>query len=160
MAKKKQSAKEYGDRVVAKNRRASFDYELGDRFEAGLVLIGSEVRSLRESSADLTDAWVDIDRRLQATVHGMNIPHMKHAAFGHKEKRPRRLLLHAAEIQKLKQAAERDGMTLIVTQCHFKNNRAKIEICVGRGKKQHDKRHALREKDAARAARVSARRAR
>ena len=84
-----------GDRIVSKNRRASFDYELGDAYEAGLVLIGSEARSLRENTADLTDAWVDIDARNEAWVKGMRVPPLKHAAFGHEERRPRKLLLQS-----------------------------------------------------------------
>src|SRR5689334_1951051 len=121
-----------GDRLVSKNRRAHFDYELGDSFEAGLSLIGSEVRSLRQNSADLSDAWVDIDRYSQAWVKGMRIPPLTHAAFGHEERRPRKLLLHRSEIDTLRGAAERDGMTLIVTKCYFKNNRAKIEVALGK----------------------------
>ncbi|HMJ12782.1 MAG TPA: SsrA-binding protein SmpB [Polyangiaceae bacterium] len=154
------SKKKQGDRVVSNNRRAHFDYEIGDKFEAGLVLIGSEVRSLRENSTDLSDAWVDIDRQSQAWVKGMRIPPMAHAAFGHEERRPRKLLLHAAEIDRLRGASERDGMTLIVTKCYIKNNRAKIEVALARGRKRHDKRHALREREADREALQAARRAR
>ena len=91
-----------GDRLISKNRRASFNYELGDAYEAGLVLIGSEARSLRENTADLTDAWVDIDSRNEAWVKGMRVPPLKHAAFGHDERRPRKLLLHREQIDKLR----------------------------------------------------------
>jgi SsrA-binding protein len=149
-----------GDRVVSKNRRASFDYDLGDKYEAGLVLIGSEVRALREGSADLTDAWVDIDARGEAWVKGLRIPPLKHAAFGHEERRPRKLLLHREQIDRLRGLNQRDGMTLIVTQCYFKQNRGKIEIAVAKGRKKHDKRQALREKDADREARVAMQRGR
>jgi hypothetical protein len=78
------------DRVIATNRRARFNYELTDSYEAGVALIGSEARSLRERAADLTDAWVDIDASSQAWVKGMRIPPMQHAAFGHEERRTRR----------------------------------------------------------------------
>jgi SsrA-binding protein len=149
-----------GDRVVSKNRRAFFDYDVGDKYEAGLVLIGSEVRALREGSADLTDAWVDIDSRGEAWVKGLRIPPLKHAAFGHEERRPRKLLLHREQIDRLRGLNQRDGMTLIVTQCYFKANRGKIEIAVARGRKKHDKRQALREKDADREARVAMQRGR
>jgi SsrA-binding protein len=149
-----------GDRLVSKNRRAYFDYDVGETYEAGLALIGSEVRSLRQNSADLSDAWVDIDRHSQAWVKGMRIPPLTHAAFGHEERRPRKLLLHAGEIDTLRGASERDGMTLIVTRCYFKNNRAKIEVALARGRKRHDKRHALREKEAGREARQAVRRMR
>jgi SsrA-binding protein len=149
-----------GDRLVSKNRRAHFDYELSEFYEAGLVLIGSEVRSLRENGADLGDAWVDIDRRGEAWVKGLRIPPLKHAAFGHEERRPRKLLLHTEQIDRLRGAVERDGMTLICTKCYFKTNRAKIEIAVARGKKKHDKRQALRERDAHREAEAAMRRGR
>ncbi len=149
-----------GDRLVSKNRRASFDYELGDAYEAGLVLIGSEARSLRENTADLTDAWVDIDARGEAWVKGMRIPPLKHAAFGHEERRPRKLLLHREQIDKLGGQVEREGMTLIVTKCYIKGGRAKLEFAIARGKKVHDKRHALRAKMADREAEAAMRRGR
>ena len=146
-----------GDRLVSKNRRASFDYELGDSYEAGIVLIGSEVRSLRESAADLSDAWVEIDSRGEAWVKGMRIPPLKHAAFGHEERRPRKLLLHREQIDRIRGLTQRDGMTLIVTKSYFKDNRAKIEFATGKGRKKHDKRQALRERDAEKEARTAMR---
>jgi SsrA-binding protein len=148
-----------GDRLVGKNRRAQFEYELGERHEAGLVLIGSEARSLRLNAPGLSDAWVDIDSRNQAWVKGLRIPVLKHAAFGHDETRKRKLLLHAEEIEELKSAVEREGMTLVVTKVYFKNNRAKLELAVARGRKKHDKRQLLRERDAAREAQQAMRRA-
>ena len=149
-----------GDRLISKNRRASFNYELGDAYEAGLVLIGSEARSLRESTADLTDAWVDIDARNEAWVRGMRIPPLKHASFGHDERRPRKLLLHREQIDKLRGLVERDGMTLIVTKCYIKSSRAKLEFALARGKKTHDKRQALRTKMDERDAEAAMRRGR
>ena len=149
-----------GDRLVSKNRRAFFDYEIGDTYEAGLVLIGSEARSLRENSADLADAWVDIDSRGEAWVKGMRIPPMKHAAFGHEERRPRKLLLHREQIDRLRGYMTRDGMTLVVVKCYFTKNRAKIEVATARGRKKHDKRQVIRERDADREARVAMRRGR
>lgn len=147
-----------GDRLLARNRRAFFDYEVGDGFEAGLVLIGSEVRSLRENAPGLVDAWVDIDSRGEAWVKGMRIPAMKHAAFGHEEKRTRKLLLHSEQIVKLRASVDREGMTLVVTKCYFKNNRAKVEVALARGKKNYDKRHALKAKQADREAQAAMRR--
>ena len=159
-AQDKKSSKEGGDRLVSKNRRAFFDYDVGDTYEAGLVLIGSEVRSLRENSADLTDAWVDIDGRGEAWVKGLRIPPLKHAAFGHEERRPRKLLLRKEQIDKLRGANQRDGMTLIVTKCYFKNNRAKLEIAEGKGRKKYDKRQAVKARDADKEARNAIRSAR
>jgi SsrA-binding protein len=149
-----------GDRLVSLNRRASFEYFIEDKFEAGLVLIGSEARSLRENHADLTDAWIDVDRRGEAWVKMLRIPHLKHAAFGHLPDRPRKLLLHREQIERLRGLRERDGMTLIATKCYFKNNRAKLEVAVARGKKQHDKRHSIKEREADREARVAMQRGR
>jgi SsrA-binding protein len=153
----KKHPKDGGDRLVSKNRRAFFDYEVGDSYEAGLVLIGSEVRSLRESAADLSDAWVDIDGRGEAWVKGLRIPPLKHAAFGHEERRPRKLLLRREQIDKLRGANQRDGMTLIVTKCYFKNNRAKLEIAEARGRKKYDKRQAVKARDADKEARQAIR---
>jgi len=156
MAKKE--AKDTG--VVAKNRRAHFDFELGDKYEAGLALIGSEARSMRVNGADVSSAWVDIDHRGEAWVKEMRVPVLTHAAFGHAEKRARKLLLHREEIERLRGSIEREGMTLIVTRAYFKDGRAKLEFAVAKGRKKHDKRHALRDKESAREARVAMRRAR
>jgi SsrA-binding protein len=146
------------DGVVATNRRAHFDYELSDKYEAGLELLGSEVRSLRVQGGDVSTAWVHISGRGEAWVREMRIPVLTHAAFGHGEKRERRLLLHRAEIEHLKGAIEREGMTLVVTKCYFKDGRVKLEIALARGKKKHDKRQSLREKDSEREARQAMRR--
>ena len=146
------------DRVIATNRRARFNYDLTDSYEAGVSLIGSEARSLRERAADLTDAWVDIDDRFQAWVKGMRIPPMAHAAFGHDEKRTRRLLLHREQIERLKAAVEREGMTIVVTKCYFKQGRVKLEIRLARGRKTHDKRQAIKSREADREARQALRR--
>lgn len=142
-----------GDRLVSRNRRANFDYDILSKFEAGLVLIGSEVRVLRDRSADLGDAWVEIDPRNEAWVKGMRIPHLPHAAFSHDEKRPRKLLLHATEIAQLRSRVEAQGMTIVVTKCYLTKGRAKLEIALAKGRKQHDKRQVLRERDAEREAR-------
>jgi SsrA-binding protein len=148
---------DYSDRVIANNRRARFDYELGKTFEAGLVLMGSEVRALREGSADLSDSWVDVSGG-EAWVKGLRIPTLKHAAFAHEEKRARKLLLHLRQLQELAQAKDREQMTLVPTKLYFKEGRAKLELAVARGKKQYDKRQTLREKDAAKEAHDAIRR--
>lgn len=143
-----------GETLIARNKRASFDYELGERFEAGLVLVGSEVKMLRAGSADLTDAWCSIHRG-EAFLEGVNIPVMPGAAFGHEAKRPRKLLLHAREIDQIRRAVEREGMTVTATRLYFKNGRVKVEIALARGKKKADKRDAMREKEAEREARAA-----
>jgi SsrA-binding protein len=150
--------KEGGDRVIARNRRAHFDYEIGTSYEAGVVLIGSEVRALRDRAADLTDTWVEIDARGEAWIKGMRIPELAHAAFAHQEKRPRKLLLHAEQIATLRNKIEAEGMTIVATKCYFRDGRVKLEIALARGKKSYDKRHALRERESEREARAAIRR--
>jgi SsrA-binding protein len=140
------------DRQISANRRAHFDYELSDRYEAGMVLIGSEARSLRDNAADLTDAWVDI-RNGEAWVKQLRIPALHHAAYAHEEKRPRKLLLRKSQIETLQGAVERDRMTLVVTKAYYKSGRVKLEIALGKGRKAHDKRRAIRDREAVKEAR-------
>lgn len=142
----------YGDRVVAVNRRARYEYELSTTYEAGIQLIGSEVRALRVHGGDLSDAWVELTQDNQAYVKGMRIPTLTHAAFGHVEVRVRKLLLNASEITKLRAVVERERMTVVATRCYFKRGRAKLEIAVAKGKKEYDKRQAVKERDAKREA--------
>lgn len=141
-----------GDKVIARNRRASFDYELGDKYEAGLVLVGTEVKILRQGVADLSDTYCSVERG-EAYLNGLKIPLLEGAAFGHKtEKRARKLLLHAKEIEAIHRALQREGMTAVATQMYFKNGRVKVEIALARGKKLADKRESIKQKDAEREA--------
>lgn len=142
------------DRLLAQNRRANFDYELGDRYEAGLSLMGSEARSLRDAAPSLVDSFVDIDRRGEAWVMHMRIQPLRHAAFAHSETRPRKLLLNRKELDQMRAAVEREGMTLVPTKIYFKKGRAKLEVAVARGKKKSDKREAIKTKTAEREARA------
>lgn len=137
----------YGDKVIARNKRASFDYELSDRFEAGLVLSGTEVKMLREGTADLTDAFVRVERG-EAWLHNMNIPERQGSPWTHPAKRSRKLLLHKLEIEQLQRATEREGMTCVATRIYFRGGRAKIEIALARGKAKVDKRHSIKEREA------------
>ncbi|MEM1030710.1 MAG: SsrA-binding protein SmpB [Myxococcota bacterium] len=159
MAKRKKEApppvEAFGDGIVAVNRRAKFDYELGDKFEAGLVLVGSEVKMLRETTADLTEAYVAIARGPEAWVHGLNIPERTGAAWGHRGKRTRKLLLHRHEIEHIKRAVERDGMTAVATRLYFRGGRAKLEFALARGKAKVDKRQSIKARDAEREARAA-----
>lgn len=141
----------YGDKLVARNKRATFDYELGDKFEAGIVLSGSEVKMLRHGTADLTDCYVTIKRN-EAWVNGLNIPEMQGTPWGHASKQPRKLLLHRREIEQLQRAMEREGMTTVATRLYFRRGRAKLEIALARGKRKVDKRHSLKEREADREA--------
>jgi SsrA-binding protein len=151
---KKDKAKP-GETPIAKNRRATYDYELGDRFEAGLVLIGSEVKVLRShGTADLTDSWISV-RSGEAWLEGMNIPMLVGAAFGHIAKHPRKLLLHRAEIDRIARALEREGMTATATRLYWKDGHVKAEVALARGKKQHDRRESVKEREADQEARAA-----
>ena len=142
------------EKLIVRNRRAAFDYELGARFEAGLVLQGSEVKVLRERAADLTDAWCAVENG-EALLKGVNIPVLVGAAYGHEPKRPRKLLLHAREIEEIRRAIERDGMTVAATRLYFKNGRVKVELALAKGKKKGDKRETVRQREAEREARAA-----
>jgi SsrA-binding protein len=143
-----------GETLIARNKRAAFDYELGQKYEAGLVLIGSEVKMLRAGPADLTNSWCSVQRGV-AFLNGMNIPVMTGAAFGHESKQPRKLLLHLNEIKDIEEAISRDGMTVVATRLYFKGGFVKVEIALAKGKKKGDKRETMRQQDAEREARMA-----
>ncbi len=145
--------------VIALNRRASFDYELSDKLEAGISLGGSEVKMLRAGKADLSDAWVEIRDR-GAWLRGLSIPAMDHSPFSHEPKRTRKLLVHLRQIETMKRGIDRDGMTVIATKLYFKGRLAKVEIALAKGKKKGDKRESMKEKDADREARQAVARGR
>ena len=146
--------------MVASNRRARFDYAVEDVYEAGLVLTGTEVKSLREGRASLVDGFAEVDGG-EAWLQGVHIPEYTQGTWtNHEPRRKRKLLLHAAEIAKLSQAAAQAGYTLVPLQLYFRDGRAKVEIGVARGKKTYDKRQALRtQTDEREAQRAMARRA-
>jgi SsrA-binding protein len=135
------------DKLIVRNRRASYEYELGDKYEAGIVLIGSEVKMLRNGKADISDAWCTIQNG-EAFIQGMLVAEMPGAAFGHLGKRGRKLLLNRKEIEEIKRATEREGMTVAATKLYFKQGRVKVEIALARGKKHHDKRESVKRHDA------------
>ena len=129
-------------KVVADNRRARYDYEIGETFEAGLMLTGTEVKSLRTGKATVAESYAAVDRSGEIILYNANIPEYLQAnRFNHEPKRPRKLLLHAKEIAKLAKGVEREGMTIVPLRIYFNaKGRAKIAIALGRGKKLHDKR--------------------
>ena len=128
-------------KVVADNRKARFNYEIGEVFEAGLALTGSEVKSLRGGKATIAESYADT-RGDEIWLINSNIPeYLQAARFNHAPKRPRKLLLHRGQINKLMGAVEREGMTLVPLKLYFnEKGRAKIELALARGKKLHDKR--------------------
>ncbi|MFA5594916.1 MAG: SsrA-binding protein SmpB [Trueperaceae bacterium] len=135
---------------MLRNRRASHDYELLERFEAGLELTGSEVKSLRQGGGSIAEAYVRVHGG-QAFVEGMNIPIYQEASYNnHEPTRRRRLLLNKREIAEITKGLERKGLTVVPTSLYFKDGWAKLEIALARGRKQHDKRREDARKDAKR----------
>jgi SsrA-binding protein len=143
------ATKERPRKIAADNRKARFDYEIGETFEAGLMLTGTEVKSLRTGKATIGDSYASIDRAGEVFLVNANIPEYLQAnRFNHLPKRPRKLLLKAREIAKLAQATERDGMTIVPLKIYFdEKGRAKVEIALARGKKLHDKRETEKQRD-------------
>lgn len=139
-----------GDRTVTVNRRASFDYFIEDRYEAGMALTGTEVKSLRAGHANLREAYARIDGG-EAWLWNAHIsPYAQGNRFNHEPARRRKLLLHRKEIRQLAGIVKRPGYTLVPLRIYFKNNRAKVEVGVARGKKAYDKRDVMAERDAKR----------
>jgi SsrA-binding protein len=140
-------------RYIAQNRRATFHYDISERYEAGIVLRGSEVKSLRDGRVHLTEAYASIDRG-EVWLRQMHIASFFAArAFPHVEKGARKLLLHAKEIRHLERAVLREGYTLVPLNLYFKEGRVKVTLGLARGKKAHDKRVTLAQKAEARDAR-------
>jgi SsrA-binding protein len=138
--------KETGRKVVATNRKARHDYHIDDTHEAGIVLMGTEVKALRAGRASLVDGFVSVDDG-EVWLEGVHIPEYAQGTWtNHAPRRKRKLLLHRLEIERLGQATREKGMTIVPLQLYFKDGRAKVEIAVARGKKQYDKRQALRER--------------
>lgn len=135
-------------KTVAENRRARFDYFIEDVFEAGIALSGTEVKSLRGGEGTIAESYAEI-RDGQAFLVNANIPEFSHGnRFNHEPKRPRKLLLHQREIEKLLGAVERKGMTLVPLSIYFNSRgRAKAELALAKGKQTHDKRQSIKERD-------------
>ena len=139
-----------GDRLVAQNRKASHDYAILDTIEAGLVLAGTEVKSLRTGKASLQESWATIENG-EAWVLQLHIPPYEQGNRWNLDPvRKRKLLMHRSEIDKLRKALEQKGHTLVPLKLYFTKGRAKLLLGVARGKKSHDKREAIAERDAKR----------
>ncbi|MEA2984627.1 MAG: SsrA-binding protein [Alphaproteobacteria bacterium] len=138
-------------KVVADNRKARFNYEIGEVFEAGIMLTGTEVKSLRTGKATIAESYAD-SRGGEIWLINSNIPeYLQASRFNHEPKRRRKLLLHKNQVNKLAGAVEREGMTLVPLRLYFnERGRAKLEIALGRGKKLHDKRETDKKRDWAR----------
>ena len=136
-----------GKKIVARNRKAKFEYELLESYEAGIELRGSEIKSIRAGQVSLAEAYVRTNGK-QAWLVGAHIaPYDQASAFNHDPERERRLLLHKKEIQALFDSVRMKGLTIIPTQVYLKEGRAKVEIAVAKGKHQYDKRQSIKKRD-------------
>jgi len=149
MAQQKASAQP-GDKTVCVNRQARHNYSIEETYEAGLVLLGSEVKSLREGKANLKDSYARIQRDEAFLVNTHISPYPGANQFNHEPTRTRKLLLHQREIERLTGKTKERGLTLVPLRLYFKNGRAKVELGLARGKKLYDKRQTLRKKAAER----------
>ncbi len=145
MAKKGKRKISAGD--VASNRQAAYRYELLDKVEAGMVLRGTEVKALRDGGAQMKDAYATIDDG-EVWLHNLHIPPYKPAAReNHPPERPRKLLLHRREIERIMGRIAEKGLTVVPTRIYFKDGRAKVELATARGKDMFDKRRSIKERD-------------
>ena len=144
MPKKKDPSR----RQIAANRKARFHYEIGESFEAGIALTGTEVKSLRAGQGSIAESYAEV-KDGQVWLINSNLPEFSHGnRFNHEPKRPRKLLLHRKQINKLMGAVDRDGMTLIPLKLYFnERGRAKLLLAVAKGKKLHDKRESEKKRD-------------
>jgi SsrA-binding protein len=146
-----------GEELIVKNRRALYDYEVEERFEAGIALVGSEVKSMRAGKIDVSDAYVSVERG-EAWLRQMYVaPFEQASAFPHEPRRARKLLLHAREIAEIDKAVAREGYAVIPLRLYFKGGRVKVELAKGLGRKKYDKRAHIAKRDAEREALVAAR---
>ncbi len=134
-------------KVVATNRKANFEYFLQEKFEAGLALQGSEIKSIRAGQMSLAESYVQVDGEEAWLLEAHIAPYEQANRFNHEPRRPRRLLLHKRQIRQLWNAVRQKGMTVVPTRVYLKDGRAKIEIALARGKKVYDKRESIAKRD-------------
>ena len=135
------------DRDIAVNRRARHEFLIEETFEAGIVLLGSEIKALREGKANLKDSYGRIEGDEVWLWNAHISPYGPASQFGHEPTRSRKLLLHRSEIARLNGKVKERGLTLVPLRLYFKNGRAKVELALARGKKQHDKRESIKERE-------------
>ncbi|MDF2495686.1 SsrA-binding protein SmpB [Sphingomonas sp.] len=135
-------------KIVAENRRARFDYAIDTTYEAGIVLTGTEVKSLRFGEGSIAESYAEVGDNGVWLINS-NVPEFSHGnRYNHEPKRPRKLLLHEREVRKLHGAVAREGMTLVPLMIYFNSQgRAKVELALAKGRKAHDKREAIKERD-------------
>ncbi len=141
-------AREQGQKFVAQNKKARHDYHIDDTYEAGLVLVGTEVKSLRQGRASLVDGFAEVDDG-EVWLLNVHIPEYTQGTWtNHSARRKRKLLLNRSEIARIERKVTEKGFTLVPLSLYFKDGRAKVEIAVARGKKEYDKRQTLAARDA------------
>ncbi|KJY30132.1 MULTISPECIES: SsrA-binding protein SmpB [Streptomyces] len=139
-------AKEKGRKLIAQNKKARHDYAIIDTYECGIVLTGTEVKSLRQGRASLVDGFVSVESR-EVWMYNVHVPEYSQGTWtNHSARRKRKLLMHREEIDKLERKADESGHTIVPLALYFKDGRAKVEIALAKGKKEYDKRQTLREK--------------
>lgn len=144
-----------GDRVITQNRRAYHDYFIDDTIEAGLVLTGSEIKSIRDGKITIGEAYVRVDNG-ELWLIGANITPYSHGAYAnHDPSRPRKLLVHKKQVESLREATEKKGMTLVPVRVRIRNGRAKVDVGTARGKNLYDKRQTMAERDAKRSMQIA-----
>jgi SsrA-binding protein len=137
-----------GIKIIAKNKKASYDYFLEQKYEAGIVLQGTEIKSLRQGKVSLQESFIQIDKNGEVWLQNMTIPHYEFGnRFNHDETRKRKLLLNRKEIEKIELEVKKQNYTIIPTSIYFKKSLVKIEMALGKGKKSYDKRHDQAKKD-------------
>jgi len=136
-----------GIKIVATNRKARHEYFLLDSYEAGIALLGSEIKSLRAGQISLAEAYVQVDGREAWLMDAHIAPYTQASVYNHDPRRPRKLLLHKAEIRRLWNEIRKKGVTIVPTKIYLKEGRAKVEIALAKGKKLYDKRDAIAKRD-------------
>ena len=140
-------AKAEGEKIITSNRKAYFNYEIIDKLEAGIVLLGTEVKALRDAKANLSDSYVHFRNNEAFLINCHISPYPNAGPFNHEPLRHRKLLLNRLEIERLESQTQEKGFSLIPLKMYFKNGKAKIEIGVGRGKKLYDKRETVKRRE-------------
>ncbi|MFF2195238.1 SsrA-binding protein SmpB [Streptomyces sp. NPDC058157] len=139
-------AKEKGRKLIAQNKKARHDYAIIDTYECGIVLTGTEVKSLRQGRASLVDGFVSVESG-EVWMYNVHVPEYSQGTWtNHSARRKRKLLMHREEIDKLERKADESGHTVVPLSLYFKDGRAKVEIALAKGKKEYDKRQTMREK--------------
>lgn len=139
-----------GVKIITKNKRASYDYFLHEKYEAGLSLTGTEVKSLRNGKASIGEAYVTLDKKGEVWVYNMLIPQYEFGNItNHQENRKRKLLLHRDEIAKISLSQKQNGYTIVPTSLYFKKSRVKLEFALAKGKKNYDKRESKAKQEVA-----------